>query len=293
MIKVVSWNIAKRHEPWRELLKMDADVALLQEAGEPPYDVVDKVGVGPQEHWDSHLWNSNWYRRHGWRYMAERWPKVVRLSDRVEVEWFDQDGPRGSGSEETIPVSGAGNIAVARVKPLNSDQRPFIAASMYASWIMPHPSTYTKYRVGAADVSAHRIISDLSAFIGDDDPSTHRVLAAGDLNMVYGWRDHNPTSYSAREKTVWDRMSALGMEYLGPKAPHGRRVCPADYGGPEDTENVRTYHTSRSSPQNAYIQLDHIFASRGFHEGISTRAMNRVCQWGSSDHCRLVMEVSG
>ena len=34
MIKVVSWNIAKRHQPWRELLRMDADVALLQEAGD-------------------------------------------------------------------------------------------------------------------------------------------------------------------------------------------------------------------------------------------------------------------
>ena len=293
MIKVVSWNIAKKHQPWRELLRMDADVALLQEAGDPPWDVMDKVDFGPRENWDSHFWNSNWYRRYGWRYLAERWPKVVKLSDRVEVEWFIQDGPRGSGTDGTLPVSGAGNSAVARVKPLNNGQKPFIVASMYANWVMPHPSAYTKWRVGAPDVAAHRIISDISTFIGDDDPSTHRVLAAGDLNMTYGWRDLNPTSYSAREKTVWDRMSALGMEYLGPKTPHGRRVCPSDYGGPEDTENVRTYHTSRSSPQNAYIQIDHVFASRGFHEGIQTRALNCVCQWGSSDHCRLVMEVSG
>lgn len=293
MIKVVSWNIAKKHEPWRELLRMDADVALLQEAGDPPWDVVGKLDTGPQEHWDSHLWNSNWYRRHGWRYIAERWPKIVKLSNRVKVDWFAQDGPRGHGSESTVSISGAGNIAVARVKPLNIDQQPFIVVSMYASWIMPHPSTITRYKVGAADVAAHRIISDLSTFIGDDDPSTHRVLAAGDLNMVYGWRDHEATSYSAREKTVWDRMSALGMEYLGPKTPDGRRVCPSDYGGPEDTENVRTYHTSRSSPQNAYIQLDHAFASKGFHEGIATRALNSVSEWGSSDHCRLVMEVSG
>ena len=293
MIKVVSWNIAKRHQPWRELLQMDADVALLQEAGELPWDVRDKVDLGPPEHWDSHLWNSNWYRRHNWRYIAERWPKIVKLSDRVEVEWFAQDGPRGHGSEATVSISGAGNIAVARIKPLNSDQRSFIAASMYASWIMPHPSTYTKWSVGASDVAAHRIISDLSTFIGHDDPSTHRVLAAGDLNMTYGWRDLKPTSYSAREKTVWDRMSALGIEYLGPKIPHGRRVCPSDYGGPEDTENVRTYHTSHSSPESAYIQLDHAFASKGFHESITTRALNCVCQWGSSDHCRVVMEVRG
>ena len=30
--KVVSWNVSKRQEPWRQLLMMDADVALLQEA---------------------------------------------------------------------------------------------------------------------------------------------------------------------------------------------------------------------------------------------------------------------
>ena len=55
MIKVVSWNIAKKHQPWRELLRMDADVALLQEAGDPPWDLRDKVDTGPQEHWDSHF----------------------------------------------------------------------------------------------------------------------------------------------------------------------------------------------------------------------------------------------
>ena len=33
MTTVVSWKIAKREQPWNELLKMDADVALLQEAG--------------------------------------------------------------------------------------------------------------------------------------------------------------------------------------------------------------------------------------------------------------------
>jgi len=42
-IKVVSWNIAKMHEPWRELIEMDADVALLQEVGTIPDYVLDRV----------------------------------------------------------------------------------------------------------------------------------------------------------------------------------------------------------------------------------------------------------
>ena len=46
-IKVVSWNIAKREQPWHELVQMaregHADVALLQEAGGPPGELVDTV----------------------------------------------------------------------------------------------------------------------------------------------------------------------------------------------------------------------------------------------------------
>ena len=66
-VTVVSWNIATRIKPWRELVAMDADVALLQEARRPPDDVVgqrdaalqpgENAGlpdIGPQESRDSH-----------------------------------------------------------------------------------------------------------------------------------------------------------------------------------------------------------------------------------------------
>ena len=47
MIKVVCWNIGRRLEPWRELVQMardgDADLALLQEAGSPPGELVDQI----------------------------------------------------------------------------------------------------------------------------------------------------------------------------------------------------------------------------------------------------------
>ena len=36
MIRVVSWNITTMHQPWRDLVDMDIDVALLQEAGTIP-----------------------------------------------------------------------------------------------------------------------------------------------------------------------------------------------------------------------------------------------------------------
>ncbi len=286
---VVCWNIAKRHNAWRELVRMDADVALLQEAGNYPPDVASKVDIGPREHWDSHYWNSEWYGDR-FRWLLERWPKVVKLSDRVEVEWFKQVSPISMTAEDEIAVSGIGTIAAARIIP--RDAAPFIAVSMYARWMSPHPSTKSRWRVGYPDASAHRIISDLSAFIGSTDPSTHRILAAGDLNMALsGTDDEDP--WLRRERTVTDRMDALGLELLGPQYPDGRKADPTPEYLPRDTRNVPTYHTTSETPETATSQLDWVFASRGFHNGITVRALNEVEQWGPSDHCRLLIQVAG
>ena len=38
MVKLITWNIARREDAWRFLLDTDADIALLQEAAEPPSD---------------------------------------------------------------------------------------------------------------------------------------------------------------------------------------------------------------------------------------------------------------
>ena len=179
---VVSWNIAKSHEPWRQLLRMNADVALLQEAGQVPSDVADKVNTGPVEHWDSHVWNSHWYKGR-FKKLYDRWPMVVKLSDRVEVEWYKQVSPIGWTEQDEVAVSGIGTIAAARVTPRDGSTEPFIAVSMYARWIGTHPSVKTAWSFGYADSSVHRIISDLSAFIGHENPQTHRILAAGDLNI--------------------------------------------------------------------------------------------------------------
>ena len=167
---------------------------------------------------------------------------------RVEVEWFKQVSPISAPSEGEIAVSGIGTIAAARVIP--KDAPPFIAVSMYARWTSPHPSTN---RTGwiYSDSSAHRIISDLSAFIASTDPGTHRVLAAGDLNMIYGAKDDNRLALPARDRTVTDRMAALGMEFLGPRFPAGVGHAPRPQGLRRDTENVPTYYTTRQSPSTA------------------------------------------
>ena len=280
MIKVVSWNIARWKEPWRELVQMarngDADLALLQEAGSPPADLVDQIEFEGGVFWD--------------RKLFDRWPLVVRLSDRVTVEPYRQVPPTGDFGEDEIGVSGIGTIAAARVIPDGNEDEAFVAVSMYASWMSAHPSTKRSGWI-YSDASAHRIISDLSAFIGHYDPTKHRILAAGDLNMFYG-ATGSKWSLPERERTVWDRMRALGLEFLGPQAPNGRRAKTAPLDVSPDTKNVPTYYRPGTRPETAVNQLDYAFASRGFHEAVSVRAMNEIDEWGSSDHCRLMIEVN-
>ena len=70
-VTVVSWNIATRIEPWRELVAMDADVALLQEARRPTSEMADILDIGHQESRESHSWNSDWWRGR-WRALYDR-----------------------------------------------------------------------------------------------------------------------------------------------------------------------------------------------------------------------------
>ncbi len=49
---------------------------------------------------------------------------------------------------------------------------------------------------------------------------------------------------------------------------------------------------TQKNPAEADRQLDYVFASRGFHERIRVRALNEVAEWGSSDHCRIQIDVA-
>ena len=278
MVRVVNWNINRQKEPWRELVRMAdegaADLALLQEAGSPPEDC-------RLEYDDGVFWDRGLY---------DRWPLVVKLSDRVAVEPFRQVAPISDLAEDEIGVSGIGTIAAARVIPRDRPGEAFVAVSMYARWLRLHPST--KGSLAYSDASAHRILSDLSAFLGYPDPAKQRILAAGDLNMFYGAVGRK-LSMPERERTVWNRMQALGLEFLGPQAPHGRSAPASPDDVPPDTKNLPTYHDSKRRPETALNQLDYVFASRGFHRQVSARALNEVAEWGPSDHCRLLIEVLG
>ena len=254
----------------------EADIALLQEAGSPPEGLTHPVRSENDIHWDQSFY--------------DRWPLVVQLSDRVEVEWFRQVPPWGEVGEREIGSSGIGIMAAARVAPRGRPQEAFVAVSMYARWMRAHPSAGKRPGLHA-DLSAHRILSDMQTFMDYADPSRYRILAAGDLNLVYTTTGDGP--WFRRERMVWDRFKTLDLEFLGPQAPNGRQPELPQPGTSADTKNVPTYYTARQKcAAKAVRQLDYAFASRGFHEKVKVRALNGVEEWGPSDHCRLLIEVS-
>lgn len=163
---------------------MDVDVALLQEVGSGAApSLPEGMETGGRRHWDSFTWASD-HPAGLFRARCDRWPMVVKLSDRVEVEWFEQVGPDRQPEENELSVSDVGLIAAARVTPRNpEDGEPFIAVSMYALWTLTVGATKT----------ARSITSDLSALMAREVPFSDRVLAAGDLNDWYGagaYSDH-------------------------------------------------------------------------------------------------------
>lgn len=272
-MKIVSWNIARSHEPWRQLLKSDADIALLQEATKPPQDVSQRIEVD----------NSPWVTVDGGT--QNKWrTAVVKLSMNVGVEWIEVKSLSDAKVGE-LGVSQPGTLAAACITP--SDGESLVVVSMYALWEGPLASTNSRWIF--ADGSAHRIVSDLSAFIGRQ--RNHRILAAGDLNILYGYGENGSLYWKKRYQTVFDRMEALGLLFVGPQYPNGHQACPWPDELPQDSRNVPTYRSNRKDPITATRQLDFVFASKSLSESVSVRALNDPDQWGPSDHCRIAIEV--
>jgi endonuclease/exonuclease/phosphatase family metal-dependent hydrolase len=274
MVKIIAWNIARREEAWRCLLDTDADIALVQEATEPPVGVARRLDVDPAP-WRTGGAGPN----RPWR------AAVVKLSDRVGVQWLEPK-PVDDAHPGELALSQLGTVAAAILTPATGE--PFIVASMYAPWEKPHSTTGSRWIY--ADGSAHRVVSDLSALIGQQ--ARHRIVAAGDLNILYGYGENGSAYWAARYATVFSRMSALGLSFVGPQAPAGRRADPWPDELPRSSNNVPTYYASKQTPATATRQLDFVFASTSLTERVRVRVLNEVDQWGPSDHCRVEIEVA-
>lgn len=280
MVKIISWNIARRHDPWRCLLDMDADLALLQEAGKPPPDVIERIQADPAIEINSGPWETM---------IVEGKPSyrttIVKLSNRIAIEWIEAKSLEMAKARELV-LSWPGTLTAAFVTPPSGER--LIAVSIYAQWVRTHTAAGSNFLF--SDGSAHHVISDLSTFIAKE--GGHRVLAAGDLNILRGYGEHGSRYWAARYKTVFDRMEAMGLPCIGPEYPNGRQVDPWPDELPRDSRNVPTFHHSRQSPETATRQLDYVFASTELIDSLKVRALNAPGEWGPSDHCRIEIEFS-
>ena len=274
MLSIVSWNIAHQKEPWRILVDSSYDLALLQEAGEPPADIASRVLVDP----------APWLTQGAGTTVSWR-TAIVNLSRRLDVEWLHPH-PLDQAQSRELAVSRAGTLAAAILTPPSGQL--IVAASMYALWERPHRTTSSGWIY--ADASAHRLISDLSLLIGRQ--VGHRILAAGDLNILHGYGEHKSPYWASRYATIFSRIQALGLSFVGPQAPDGRQPDPWPSELPPASKDVPTYHTNRQTPDRATRQLDFVFASNGLAKHVRTRALNDPNDWGPSDHCRVQIDIT-
>lgn len=273
-MKLVSWNMAHRREAWHYLLNSKVDVALLQEAAQPPIEITNNIDL------DSAPWETAGAgATRLWR------TAIANVSRQIEMRYFETGSIEAAGPDQ-IAVCRAGTLAAASLKLPSGEE--IIVVSIYGAW--EGPKGFANSGWIYADASVHRLISDLSVFIGSQ--SGHRIIVAGDLNILYGYGENGSPYWGARYRTVFDRMEALGLSFIGPQAPAGLLADPWPGELPDNSKNVPTFYHSRQSPTTATRQLDYVFASNALSERIQVTALNGPEDWGPSDHCLIEIEVN-
>ena len=274
-LKIVSWNIHQRDEPWRALLDTGADVALLQEASQPPVDVADRVRLDPKTSWKTAGSRRPWCAT------------VAGLSDRVDLTF---EPPVVSlGDPGGLGVSRNGTLAVARAT-VRATGETFTLASMYACWERPLSAEQGGWIF--ADASVHRLISDLAPLIATQ--TGHKIIAAGDLNSLRGYGENGSPYWARRYNSIFARMEAMGLPFAGPELPDGG-LPPADRPSelPADSLTVPSFRRKMDDHATATRQLDFAFASQGLLSRLRVVAWNSLAEWGPSDHCRVFIDVLG
>ena len=185
---------------------------------------------------------------------------IGRLSDRVQLHPRPTIAIHGPATEGAWVVSVDGSVTAADVHI--DDRSVFTAVSIYTPWEMAANRGY-------ADASAHRILSDLSALVGS---ANHRLVVAGDWNILRGYGEYGNTYWKARYDTVFERAEALGLRCVGPAAPNGRQAQPWPEELPIDSPLCPDV-----SPQSAVASYCHTAARLRVRIGVLGRCGRRSC----------------
>ena len=268
-VRIISWNIARSAVAWEWIASgvLDADVALLQEAVAPLVESDFRCFPG----------SPDWSTAGGSRRFTTA--VVVLNSDLVAEPVAAR--PLSAAAPGDLGISRMGTISAVTVTTTAGEE--LVVASVYAPWEKPIEGSWI-----VSDASAHRVVSDLSLLVGRQ--VGHRIIAAGDLNILNGYGENGSDYWGRRYSTVFDRMDAIGLPFVGPQQPNGRPAAPHPAELPESSRDVPTFRTRRDAPETATRQLDFVFASREIARRVRTRALNGPDEWGPSDHCRVVID---
>jgi hypothetical protein len=271
-MRLLSWNMAHVEAYWREIASdNDLDVALVQEAVPPPVGL--SVETFPSD--------ERWLTAGGKRRFCSA---IARLSNRVKLRRIPTKPLVDAGRDE-LGVSLPGTLAACEVTQESGEQ--ITVASIYGAWTSPIP-----WKEGGwiyADASVHRLISDLSALVASQ--RGHRIIVAGDLNILHGHGEGGSTYWKARYETIFTRMAAIGLPFVGPQHPDGELCSSWPTELPSGSKNVPTFRTRKADPLSATRQLDFVFASKDLAGRLRVRARNAGVDWGPSDHCRVEIDL--
>lgn len=204
-IKLLSWNIGHRSQSWYEVMETGADVALLQEACQPPRDIREHLGL------EEHGWTTD-----GVGYV--RWWRTAIVPLSRDLTNRNQFYPI---PEKRLPEANVGEFGVSRLGTIsaadviNDNGETITLVSIYG--LPEKPRVPVAGCTVYSDAHVHRLISDLSWFVTRR--NNHKMIVAGDLSLTPRHGDAGRDYWSRRYKTVFDRMEALGLPFIGPGSP--------------------------------------------------------------------------
>jgi hypothetical protein len=269
VIRIVSWNVGRR-DLWQDVAAGDQHLALLQEVGRPTGDLGLQVVPGPDEAWETSGPESR-----PWRTAVAATPELALRPYRT--------APRHQAAAGTLAVSRPGTLTAADV--LRDGEPVLTAVSVYGTWESPLTGEGPIF----SDASGHQILSDIAPLVTGRDG--HRLLVAGDWNMLFGYAEDGDAYWAGRIRSVFDRAETMGLVFLGPQSPNGRQADPWPPELPRTSRNVPTFHDAEQTPATATRQTDYVFASESIADRVQATAMNAPEEWGASDHCRVSIAV--
>lgn len=273
MLRIWSWNV-NGLDVWDRLVAGEIDIALLQEARLPAVAWQRTIAPDPQGEWRTSGWSGTSWKR---RTAVVDVSGVAALTPRALTD-LDSREPGA------LLVSRIGTLAAADV--VVGDET-ITVVSMYGAWEQEIDGGRTIY----ADAAAHRLLSDLAGNVTSS--QSHRIIAAGDLNILHRYGENRSRYWAARYASVFDRAEAMVLQFVGPQAPNGRQADPRPDELPEQSRDVPTYHTRWQRPMGATRQMDFVFASEPLVARMSVRALNRdEAEWGPIDHCRVAIDLA-